>query len=90
MRTEGDRIVDARVAVGSVGPRAIRATSAAEALLGKEATDVEVFAEAGALAAEEAGAVEDANGSIEYKRQLVRVLVERCLASALGNAEGPR
>ena len=84
VRTDGDRIVEARVAVGSVGPRAIRATAAEEALLGNEAADVKAFAEAGTLAAEQAAAVEDANGSIEYKQQLVRVLVERCLASALG------
>src|SRR5262249_11150135 len=90
VRTEGDRVVDARVAVGSVGPRAIRATTAAEALLGKEAADVEAFGVAGALAAEQADAVEDANGSIEYKQQLVQVLVERCVSSALGDAEGTR
>ena len=33
-------------------------------------------------AAEESGAVGDANGSEEYKRQLVRVLVGRALAEA--------
>jgi carbon-monoxide dehydrogenase medium subunit len=88
LRTEADRIVDARVAVGSVGPRAVRATAAATALLGKGAGDVEAFLEAGALAAEQSDAVEDANGSVEYKQQLVRVLVERCVMSALVNAEG--
>jgi aerobic carbon-monoxide dehydrogenase medium subunit len=88
IRTERGRIVDARVAVGSVGPRATRATSATETLTGKGTADVEAFAEAGALAAEQADAVEDANGSIEYKQQLVRVLVERCVTSALGKAEG--
>jgi carbon-monoxide dehydrogenase medium subunit len=87
LRTEDDRIVDARVAVGSVGPRAVRATAAAAALLGKGAADVEAFPEAGALAAEQSDAVEDANGSVEYKQQLVRVLVERCVMSALVNAE---
>jgi len=88
LRTEGARVVDARVAVGSVGPRAVRATAAAAALLGKDAGDVDVFLEAGALAAEQSDAVEDANGSVEYKQQLVRVLVERCLMSALADAEG--
>ena len=29
-------------------------------------------------------AVEDANGSAEYKQQLVRVLVERCFRAATG------
>src|SRR5262245_53766462 len=73
MRTDGDRIVDARIAVGSVGPRAIRATTAADTLVGKESADFEAFAEAAERAAEQADAVEDANGSVEYKQQLVRV-----------------
>jgi len=87
IRAENGHIVDARVAVGSVGPRAVRATAAAEALLGEAAEDTEALAEAGALAAEQAGAVEDANGSVEYKQQLVRVLVERCVTAALNVAE---
>jgi len=37
-------------------------------------------------AAEEAQPVEDANGSVEYKRQLVRVLVGRCVREALARA----
>jgi CO/xanthine dehydrogenase FAD-binding subunit len=37
------------------------------------------------LAAEASGAVEDANGSVEYKEQLVRVLVERCVTAALAD-----
>ena len=41
-----------------------------------------MLAEAAALAAEAADAVEDANGSTEYKQQLVRVLVERCFTDA--------
>jgi aerobic carbon-monoxide dehydrogenase medium subunit len=86
VRAENGRIVDARVAVGSVGPRAVRAAAVAEALLGRAAEDTEAIVEAGALAAEHSGAVEDANGSVEYKQQLVRVLVERCVSAALGEA----
>jgi carbon-monoxide dehydrogenase medium subunit len=85
LRKERDRIVDARIAVGSVGPRAVGVTAAAAALLGKGAEDVEALLEAGALAAEQSDAVEDANGSVEYKQQLVRVLVQRCVMSALIN-----
>jgi carbon-monoxide dehydrogenase medium subunit len=70
-------LADARIAVGSVGPVAVRATAAEALLLGGAGTDE--VAEAAAAAA---GAVEDANGSEEYKRQLVRVLVGRALAEA--------
>ena len=61
----------------------MRATAAAEALVGKPAADTAALAEAAMLAAEASGAVEDANGSVEYKEQLVRVLVERCVRDAL-------
>ena len=37
--------------------------------------------------AEETNACFDANGSIEYKRQLVRVMVERCVRDALLDAQ---
>ena len=50
---------------------------------GASVEDIDRLRSAGALAAEAAGAVEDANGSVEYKEQLVRVLVERCVRDAL-------
>jgi carbon-monoxide dehydrogenase medium subunit len=83
VRVEGGAIAEARIAVGSVGPRAVLATGAAEGLGGASVEDADRFRSAAALAAEAAGAVEDANGSAEYKEQLVRVLVERCLRDAL-------
>lgn len=83
VRVEGGAIAEARIAVGSVGPRAVLATGAAEALGGASVEDAERLRSAAALAAEAAGAVEDANGSAEYKEQLVRVLVERCLRDVL-------
>jgi carbon-monoxide dehydrogenase medium subunit len=83
VRVEGGAIAEARIAVGSVGPRAVLATGAAEGLGGASVEDADRFRSAAALAAEAAGAVEDANGSAEYKEQLVRVLVERCLRDVL-------
>jgi CO/xanthine dehydrogenase FAD-binding subunit len=62
----------------------VRATAAAELLVGKPAADTEALAGAAALASEASNAVEDANGSVEYKEQLVRVLFERCVAAAVG------
>jgi aerobic carbon-monoxide dehydrogenase medium subunit len=86
VRAESGMVVGASIAVGSVGARPVRATAAAEALVGQPSTDVAALAEAATLAAEAANAVEDANGSIEYKQQLVRVLVERCVTAAVSNA----
>jgi len=80
VRVEGGTIAEARVAVGSVGPRAVRVEAG---LAGASTDDADALRKAGELAAEAAGAVEDANGSVEYKEQLVRVLVERCLREAL-------
>jgi carbon-monoxide dehydrogenase medium subunit len=83
---ENGTISRARIAVGSVGARAVRADEAGSALVGKQVGDSTALASAAALAAEAADAVEDANGSVEYKQQLVRVLVERCITAAADNA----
>ena len=88
MRVEDGTVAEARIAVGSVGARPVRAASAEEALVGKSSADAGVLAEAAALAAEAANAVEDANGSAEYKQQLVRVLVERCFRDAADASYG--
>ena len=77
---------DVRIAVGSVGPRPVRATAAERALT----ADPGDLTAAAALAAEAAGAAADANGSVEYKENLVRVLVERCLRDAVADAQQAR
>ena len=78
----------ARVAVGSVGVAAQRLVRAEESLVGADtgALDDPALAGCSELAAEEAQPVEDANGSVEYKRQLVRVLFGRCVRAALAEA----
>jgi carbon-monoxide dehydrogenase medium subunit len=83
-RVQDGAIAEARVAVGSVGAMPVRASDAERALLGAPAAelDPELLARAGELAAEASAPVEDANGSPEYKAQLVRVLVERTLREA--------
>lgn len=84
--TVADSVVrEARIAVGSVGARAVRAPAAEGRLAGASAGDDAALAEAAELAAEASGAVADANGSADYKLQLVRVLVRRSLGEA---AEG--
>jgi carbon-monoxide dehydrogenase medium subunit len=85
---DGGRITEARLAVGSVGVAPVRAAAAEGHLLGLDAAvpDAAAMAAAGEAAAEAAGAVEDANGSVEYKRQLVRVLGVRSIREAIAQA----
>ena len=84
VRVEDGRIAEARVAVGSVGVVPVRVEAAEVLLLGSPGNaEVE---EAGQAAAEASAPVADANGSLEYKRNLVRVLVGRTFREALGRA----
>jgi carbon-monoxide dehydrogenase medium subunit len=80
---EGE-VAQARIAIGSVGARPVRAPAAEEVLTGAPAGNLDstLLAEAGARAAEAAGPVDDATGSADYKAQLVRVLVERTFREA--------
>jgi carbon-monoxide dehydrogenase medium subunit len=83
-RVEDGTVAEARVAVGSVGARPVRAPAAEQLLTGApvSALDPAVLAEAGERAAEASEPVEDANGSADYKAHLVRVLVERTMREA--------
>lgn len=78
-------IADARLAIGSIGLVPLLAVEAGAALDGRavDAVDDDALAGAGELAAEACDPIEDANGSIDYKRQLVRVLSRRVLREAL-------
>ncbi len=83
-------IEEARVAVGSVGVMPVRATASEAMLVGLDAwhPHAAALAAAGESAAEASEPVTDANGSAEYKRHLVAVLVGRAVRAAVAN--GPR
>ena len=85
VRVETGRVAEARVAVGSVGVRPARAGEAERLLQGLDAArpDERALGQAGAAAAEAAAPVEDPNGSVEYKENLVAVLVRRAFRRAL-------
>lgn len=87
-RVEDGHIAQAHVAVGSVGLVPVRAREAERLLSGLDVSrmDNETFQAAALAAAEDARPVEDANGSVEYKRNLVRVLVGRCFSQAATRA----
>lgn len=82
-RVGSGTVAEARIAVGSVGARPVRAHAAEELLLGMPVDDADTLGRAAELAAEASQPVEDANGSPDYKANLVRVLVERCFAETL-------
>jgi aerobic carbon-monoxide dehydrogenase medium subunit len=83
-------IEEARIAVGSVGPRPVRAVEAERVLARTAPDEHSTLSKAAELAAEASRPVEDANGSAPYKANLVRVLVERCFSEALAAACGVR
>jgi aerobic carbon-monoxide dehydrogenase medium subunit len=76
-------IADARISVGSVGNVAVRAGEAEALLVGTRADDDQALAAASARAAAVSNAVDDANGSAEYKAHLVEVMVGRAFREAL-------
>lgn len=76
---EDREIKSVRLAVGAVGNRPLRLRDSEAELVGASVDALDrPIAAAAESAAEAAEPVEDANGSVEYKRQLVRVLVARC------------
>jgi carbon-monoxide dehydrogenase medium subunit len=87
----GDEIEDARVGMCAVGDRTLRARGAEEVLKGQR-PDAELYERAGRRAAEECDPMDDARGTPEYKRDLVRVLLGRATerASARAHAEEDR
>jgi aerobic carbon-monoxide dehydrogenase medium subunit len=75
------RVGRAGIALTGVGPRNLRAQAAEEALAGS-ALDDEAIGEAARLAADAAEPWDDVRGSADYKRNVVRVFVERGLRKA--------
>src|SRR3954447_6781082 len=79
------RLGRAGIALTGVGPTNLRATAAEEALAGAQPGD-DTFAEAARLAAEAAEPHDDLRGSVEYKRNAIRVLTQRALRAATAAA----
>lgn len=75
---DGAMIVDARVGLAAVGPNTTGIPAISQALRGKEPSE-ELYAVAGAIAAESCQPVTDMRGSVEYKRHLAAELTKRAL-----------
>ena len=79
----------AGIGLTSVGSRNLRATAAEDSLRGREPTD-HVIADAARLAAEVAEPKDDIRGSAAYKKDMVRVFVQRGLRAAIKRAQEAR
>jgi carbon-monoxide dehydrogenase medium subunit len=78
---DDSRIVKARIALGSVATRPIRARSAEKVLAGRSITE-SLIAQSASVAAGEASPISDLRASSDYRRHMVEVLVRRTLISA--------
>jgi len=88
-RNGGERIVDARIAVGCVGPTPVRIAAAEARLKGASIADLENAARAAAdIAAAGVDPADDLYGSADYKREMVAVFVRRALRIAAARARG--
>lgn len=74
------------IGLTAAGPSPIRAAGAERFLL-KKMPDAMTIAEAARLAAQAASPSADRRGSVEYKREMARVLTARALAKAVERAE---
>ena len=83
-----DQCKDARIVMGSVGPTPLR-SKRGEDLLKGQTIDAALIEEAARLSAEDAQPTTDINGSEEYKREIVHVLVRRTVKEAKARASAP-
>jgi carbon-monoxide dehydrogenase medium subunit len=82
VRTEGDTIAQARIALTNMASTPVRATAVEQALVGQAAT-VENIRAAAAHAAEGTSPTPDGNADVEYRQELARVLTGRALSAAV-------
>ena len=80
-------VADAGIGLTNLGIAPIRASGAEEALSGR-VPDAGAIADAAAAAADAADPVADRRGSVEYKKNMARVLTGRAIARALERAGG--
>jgi carbon-monoxide dehydrogenase medium subunit len=75
---DGGTISDARVGLAAVGPNTTGIPAISQALQGKAPTE-ELYAEAGAIAADSCSPATDTRGSAQYKKHLAAELTKRAL-----------
>lgn len=86
---DGNKVDAAGIGLTAVGPNNIKASEAEQFLHGKEPTD-EVIAEAARIASDAAEPKDDIRGSAAYKKDVVRVFVQRGLRTSVARAKEGR
>ncbi len=87
LTVDGDTCTAARIALTNVNPVPMRARNAEQAIIGQTLTD-QVLELAGREAAAECDPSADLRGSVEYKRDLTRVITKRAIRQAVERAKG--
>jgi carbon-monoxide dehydrogenase medium subunit len=77
--------LSARIVLGGVAPKAIRAKIAEAKLEGKKLDD-KVIAEIGRIAAEETSPIDDVRSTADYRRKMVEVFTRKALRTAIARA----
>lgn len=85
LQLEGGVCREARIGLTNVNPTPLRATDAEAAIVGKR-LDHSVLEAAGRAAAAQCEPTADLRGSVEYKRDVTRVLTKRALSQAAARA----
>ena len=84
---DGDTCTAARIGLTNVSAIPMRAESAEKALVG-QTVNADALEAAGQAASAECDPSADLRGSVEYKRDLTRILTKRAIQSAVGRAKG--
>lgn len=87
LRLDGDRISEARVALGAVAPKILLVLAAAQAIIGTMLDDAALDALAAAAIAASTP-ISDKRGTAEFRKDIVGVLVKRAARIALDRAKG--
>lgn len=82
----GQTILAARIGLGAVAPIPLLAEEAARRLVGRPVGD-EVFAQAAAACRELTSPIDDMRGTVDFRRHVTGVLVERVLREAVVRAQ---
>jgi len=82
---ENESVIDARIALGAVGPTPLRAVSAEHHLKGQKLTS-DITVAAAAFAADDAKPIDDVRASAIYRKDMVRVLTQRAIDNAFQRA----
>lgn len=82
LERDGDRCLEARIALGAVGPVVLRAAGAEAILKGAVLTD-ETLTRAGEAAMADCTPISNVRASADYRRNMVGVLTRRALRTAM-------